>query len=426
MPTFQSIPLHPSVASILLHSEQSGNPVDNDSRHHPSQKHQQQQQPPPPPPNFSTNQPPAAASVETPRALLTRDPQALVELFLQGKIQNEQRRAELLEQMEGIRHQVSMEMCRQTCTGRHILQQQQHNQSISKHQILEGASMCALQLRNLQKEKVSLTKTPYSLSTGCRALDELIAFPEEFEYASRTDQQSGRRPWNITATEEFGDETGTGAHERGGLPRGFVLALTGTTGKTQLCLQLAAQTCIQTGQRVQYCYSTAGHAGYSLAKRLKTLVDAPSKSVRNERMSRIDLVPIADSTQLMVVLAELEDQWIQQHPRQNENAKDVAMLILDSLPLMLTDKEESDYSMGYLMRWLKRMSRQYAVWIVVTGMVPTSAVPLDEADMELELFPGASSSLTNLRLVHHTAKLVTRKDQIALLNTNQFGMTTEG
>jgi hypothetical protein len=72
------------------------------------------------------------------------------------------------------------------------------------------------------------------------------------------------------------------------------------------------------------------------------------------------------------------------------------------------------------------MSRQYAVWIVVTGMVPTSAVPLDEADMELELFPGASSSLTNLRLVHHTAKLVTRKDQIALLNTNQFGMTTEG
>jgi hypothetical protein len=59
-------------------------------------------------------------------------------------------------------------------------------------------------------------------------------------------------------------------------------------------------------------------------------------------------------------------------------------------------------------------------------MAPTSAVPLDGADRELELFPGALSSLTNLCLVHHTAKLATKQDQIALLNTNQFEMTTQG
>ncbi|KAL3920002.1 MAG: hypothetical protein SGILL_003474, partial [Bacillariaceae sp.] len=346
------------------------------------------------------------------------------EIFCQGKSKNARQRAVLLEQVEGIRQQVSLEMCHQTPTGQQLLslQQQQPNQNGGEvyKPLVPGVSTSALRLKNIQNERVSSKKAQHTISTGCRSLDDLISFPKEYEMSS-----TYREEWNVVGAEGLEDDTGA-PNQQGGWPRGYVMSLTGKTGKTQLCLQLAAQACRQSGQGVRYCYSTAGHSQHSLAKRVKELIGAISTDRRDkhERMKLIEFVPISNSTQLSMALAELEAEWMQQKQQAQENHRtgEIAMLVLDSLPLMLVDKEE--HKTSYLERWLKRMARQHAVWIVVTGVSPTSAAPLNTADIQLQLSPGASSLTNNIQLVRHQAKFVTNQDRISLVNTPDFGMTT--
>ncbi|KAL3908132.1 MAG: hypothetical protein SGILL_008599, partial [Bacillariaceae sp.] len=423
-----------SSGGVINVNEQEQGAIGNDSQHnmhppHPGHSGDQPRQESPSP-QASTATQPRFASVDTPRALLTRDPHTLVELFANGQIRNDQQRTLLLEQMEGIRHQIALEMCQKSCTGQNVLREPQRYRHQS-NPLIPGASMSALLMKDLQQEGVSSAKVPYTISTGCRALDDMIAFPEEFEYSPGNQHL---HPKAVDADADA-DEARGPIFRKGGLPRGYVMSLTGTTGKTQLCLQLAAQACLQTKERVRYFYSTAGHSGLSLARRLKQLLDVTSgKSAKYQQLKRVEFVPIANSSQLLVGLGELEEEWIQRkrdlaahmhaEASSDANASGVCMILLDSWPLMLVDKEETE-SMRYVERWLKRMARQHSMWNIVTGVGPTSAAPLDAADVRLRLLP-ETSTLTNLSLIQHPAKLVTNKDNISILNTNDFGLTTQG
>ena len=444
MPTFQSIPIHPSVRSRLLHpqqqqQQQQANDDGSSSSHHQNkiQQHQQQQQ-----------QQPIRSSVSIPRSLLTRDPNDLVDVFSRGDIRNEQQRAGILAQMEGIRSQVAHAMIAKTRNGKRCRalchqQDQQRNQQQQGYQDLnplaQWGSMSALHAWNLQQEMLSKNQNnPQIYSTGCRALDDLIAFPAEYFFSP--DDSDVAIPYNVDID----------SGETKGLPRGYVLKLSGTTGKTQLALQLVAQIITQSSQlpgndeRIRYCYSTAGHSGYSLAQRFFQLIENNNINNSEQRISwkdiakKIEFQPIATISQLTSTMAKLEEEWLQhisssmsstscrsdREEQQRGGAREkgpVAMLVLDSLPMMLVEREDADRIQS-LERWLKRMARHYSVLIVIvtTGGGGSSSVA---PDIHLQL-QKLTSTTSSVQLMRHPAKSVTEKDCITLLHNSNFGMTT--
>jgi serine kinase of HPr protein (carbohydrate metabolism regulator) len=258
----------------------------------------------------------------------------------------------------------------------------------------------------------------------------------------------------------------------GGLPCGHVLLLTGNTtaGKTQLCLQLAAQAMrmVQKNNvdedhhddfnaiRVRYCYSTAGHAGRGLALRFQQLLrnDMLSRRTKQNRskiketLKRIEFVPISTTYHLFQILAQLEHEWqlLQQqqdhnqidhhHHHHKKNQKEVIrMLILDSLPPMLIDRDKTG-SWNYVELWLKRLARQYSVWIIVTSAttavgssfkVTTSTTKFLKRttatafDIHLHLQQQQSQSEKTglaVQLLRHSSKLVTNKNCCITISPN--------
>ena len=409
MPTFQSIPIHASVRSRL--SETNNN-------------------------NNGDSQKLVRSGVSTPRSLLTRDPKDLVEVFSKGEIRNDQQRAGILAQMEGIRSEVAHSMIVKTRNGKRVLNHQKQQQRNNCHHqggvgvsppLIQGGSLSALQKWNLH-QNIILTK-PHVYSTGCRALDELIAFP--IDYFSHYDP-------GIIYNEDSNRETM-------GLHRGYILQLSGATGKTQLALQLAAQVIQQSSSalnnddRVRYCYSTAGHSGSSLAQRFFELlgIGGSERRLVEDITKKIEFQPIATISQLITTLAKLEEEWmhhlsvsssgsIRQHQQQRSEIKEkgpVAMLVLDALPLMLVERENIDLIQS-LERWLKRIARHHNVLIVTTGggannnnnnnMNPDIALHIQKL----------TSTTSSVRLIRHPSKFPTGNDCITLLHSSKFGMTT--
>jgi len=405
MPTFQSIPIHASVRSRLSETNN----------------------------NDDSQQKLVRSGVSTPRSLLTRDPKDLVEVFSKGEIRNEQQRAGILIQMEGIRSEVAHSMIVKTRNGKRVLNQQQqlqHNHRHHHHQggvgvpqapLIQGGSLCALQTWNLHQKIIS-TK-PHVYSTGCRALDELIAFP--IEYFSHYDP-------GIIYNEDS-------SRELMGLHRGYILQLSGTTGKTQLALQLAAQAIQQQSSsglnnddRVRYCYSTVGHSGSSLAQRFFELLgnNGSERRLVEDVTKKIEFQPIATISQLITTLAKLEKEWLHhssvssQQRQQRKEIKEkgpVAMLVLDALPLMLVERESIDLIRS-LERWLKRIARHHNVLIVTTGGGASNNNNMNP-DMHLHI-QKVTSTTSSVRLIRHPAKFATENDFITLLHSSKFGMTT--
>jgi len=429
MPTFQSIPIHPSVRSRLLRSQQQDDNAGSSGSHHQESRHQQQQR----------QQLPARSGVSIPRSLLTRDPNDLVDMFSRGDIRNEQHRASIFAQMENIRCQVAHRMISKTRNGKRLVSNHQHEHQYSqkhkKHRpLIPGGSMSVLDACNSQHKMLWKDQNHLHIfSTGYSDLDNLIAFPTEY-FLEPNDDRGATIPCNVDLV----------SGKAKGLPRGYVLKLSGTSGKTQLAIQLVSQAMIQSFQqstgknkRIRYCYSTAGHSGYSLVQRLFQLIknntDISEEKTLKDVAKKIEFQPIASLSQLISTIARIEEECLQHtslislkapcdreegvsHPDGDTRGHNtVSMLVLDALPLMIVEREDATQIQS-LERWLKRLARHYSVLVVIVttaGGVGSSSI-YDNAmspDIHLHLQKRTTTTLS-IHLMRHPAKSVTEKDYI--------------
>jgi KaiC/GvpD/RAD55 family RecA-like ATPase len=375
MPTFQSIPLHPILKQRLLE-----------------------------PPNAD------GVSITTPQALLSRTPQALADQLMIHNATNDNHNpttsAAILTQMDTLRSQVAHAMMAKTKTGMHRLQQQQfyddrnHNNEYyhATRPLILGATVNAMQaLRQEQEQKGQIL----SISTGCRALDALVSLPPDYSNSNS----------NISAVEGF--------------PRGHVLCFSGPSGsgKTQLSLQLAVQASSLFQQessscRVRYCYSTAGQSGRALAQRCAQLIQnqlSSSSSLEKQVLKNIEFQPVRTTTRLVTVLASLEEKLLLNSNTSPTVYQHPFMLVVDSLSNLEVVQDE--HQVARIGRWLKRLARQYSIWVVlvVSGKNGTT-----NGDFQIACHPNNQNAVVATLLQHPT-----RPDQpsITLLHTPS-GMTT--
>lgn len=249
-------------------------------------------------------------------------------------------------------------------------------------------------------------------STGISDLDDLIAFPAEFCFAANADG---------TSTVDFASD------QIKGIPPGYVLKLTGASGKTQLSLQLASQSLLQSSRllatkpgRVRYCYSTAGHSGYSLAQRLfqhiENTIGRGEKKMLKEAAKRIEFQPIATVSQLTTTIARLEREWLEESRKDRDEAGKgaVSMLVLDALPLMMPEGEDFT-KIQSLERWLKRLARQYSMIIVIvtTGAGRSSSIYDNAMSPDIQLLLKQKTPTTlSIQLLRHPTRPVTKNDYI--------------
>lgn len=334
MPTFESIPLDPVLKQQLLNPPKDG------------------------------------VSISTPQALLSRTPQALADQLLlsqaagagakRRKISND----EILKQMDILRSQVAHSMMAQTIMGKYRLQQQKlYDDGMVQQQqqqyyydtetstdpydatrpLILGATVNAMQAWQQEQERNGPST---SLSTGCRAMDELLSLPPEYT--------------NQLALKNHQEQCRGGMM---GFPRGHLLCLSGSagSGKSQWCLQLSAQALRDSRRRVRYCYSSAGHNGHALAQRLSQLLlpyqtVSPIRRSSSKTLERIEFQPMRTTTQLVATLKALEEELLLL-------SCDPLVLVVDSLSNL--DVQGDSSQMTRLYRNLKRLARQYSLWVVI-------------------------------------------------------------
>ncbi|CAJ1942264.1 unnamed protein product [Cylindrotheca closterium] len=374
MPTFESIPLHPVLKQRLLE-----------------------------PPN------PGGVSISTPQALLSRTPQALADQILLTKSSKDGSKASnnigdqaTMKQIDTLRSQVAHVMMAQTRMGKYRLQQQQlYDDSTVQYDtkngtehyyatrpLVLGATVSAMQAWQQEQER----KGPITnLSTGCRALDELLSLPAEY---------SNPHPYALQQEQNGQPQQHPHHSAMLGFPRGHLLSFSGHSGsgKSQWCLQLAAQALRQPWiqqfptARVRYCYSGAGHDGNALAQRLSQLLQhqvspmSPSSPFSSGALEKVEYQPIRTTTQLVAILQALEDELLEASsygtrstttagttfPTHNANQgggmilhhQPPFVLVVDSLSNLEVQGDPSQ--MSRLLRTLKRLARQYSLWVVVT------------------------------------------------------------
>lgn len=493
MPTFQSIRIHPSVRHRLLHPNEEdasssigiGGHRKRSRREQEEEQHQQHRR--------QQEHRPLRSGVSIPRSLLTRDPSDLADLFLRGDASNEARRVGILAQVETIRYDVALAMISKTRNGRRLAchhgichseeeeeEQQQDNRHPRKKRrpFIHGGSISAWDAWKLESGTTANKhrKGPLIVSTGCPSLDRLVGFPAEYCLASSNNSNNNNNGQHPVLRKIAGTDSG----EIPGLPWGYVLKLSGTGGKTQLALQLASQAILQnnnnsnsnTGEknhhhkqqtRIRYCYSTAGHSGSSLAKRVVRLLEengsktnttgSEKKAVLGDAARQIEFQPIATLSQLLCALATIEEEWLQntstpesptndddeeeEAPNQDDGGESrrqpnttVSMLVLDALPWMMAEREDAA-QIRSLDRWLKRLARHYSMLVVVvvttstggTGGGGGSMSVYDTAmspDVHLSLQKRTPATLS-VRLMRHPAKAVTENDCVVCTIT---GSTT--
>eukprot|EP00980_Cylindrotheca_fusiformis_P019161 scaffold6494_cov109-Cylindrotheca_fusiformis.AAC.3 len=416
MPTFQSIPLHPLLKKRLLE-----------------------------PPNDD------GVSIATPQALLSRTPQALADQLMIGTNSNSNSNSTntnnsstttppsnrkptdaIWNQIDTLRSQVAHAMISQTKMGTYRLRQQQflddrqkqlnhnnNNDDSSYHAMVRplvlGATINALQALQYETERQLGQEEVSTLSTGCRALDELLSLPDEYNNIIN----------NIINNNDN--------HIAKGFPRGHVCSISGPSksGKTQLCLQLAAQAALLLStsssscprRRVRYCYSTAGQVGTSLAHRLAQLM---TTTTTTSSLLAVEFQPIRSTTQLITILSSLEDEWLlllessSQQQQQQQQQQLPFLLVVDSLSnLEIQDEDQLGRIAGH---WLKRLARQYSIWVVyVTGSTTTTTTAA-AADFQLACHPTNQGTAIITTLLRHPARL--DQPSISLFYTPS-GMTTK-
>jgi hypothetical protein len=350
MPTFRSIGIHPELRTRLV-TESSLQEEDG-----------RVQRPQP---------------VETPQALLSRNP---TQLRLLDRETGTSKPISTL-QVRKLRDEVAHALISQSRSGKRV---KRLRQVVQEHFVDEGEGIenvgdkshvsepslaiegFASVLDLVRYEALRHSKDanmPHQLSTGCQALDTMLALPPEYTAVStQMSMHDSSIPTTIPVS---------------GIPFGYVTQLSGppASGKTQVALQIAARQAPTAS--TWYLCSSASAAAY--AKRLDQLVQENPADIAPGVMDRTLFRTVTDEYKVLSALADLEAVLLNQEdsttadPTNTETGISIhlpcqekpSLLIIDSVSGCLST--ENDDVMTKVALTLKRLARQYGLAVVVTN-----------------------------------------------------------
>ncbi|KAM6048393.1 DNA repair protein RAD51 homolog 4 isoform 3-T3 [Theristicus caerulescens] len=168
-----------------------------------------------------------------------------------------------------------------------------------------------------------------------------------------------------------------------GLYTGEVTELMGApgSGKTQVCLGIAASVALGLKQHVLFLDSTAGFTASRLYQMLRARTEDEEEQL--EALQRIQVVRVFDIYEMLSALQELRDRLSQQVVSSMGPLK---IVVIDSVsaviyPLLGGKQSEGLAIMMQLARELKTLAREFSLAIVVTNQVTrdSSTGPLKPA-----------------------------------------------
>ena len=400
MPTFQSIDFSRAVAKRLVavsdHNYNKRNKYNNHGI------------------NNNDDTTPSYMPIATPHALISRHPHALRLGDKDGTLSSESRAKETnpleVQGISDLRRETANKMVAQSSAGqRHSLmeavlqeqqikqQQQQRIQLFSDDNSFDAEVAAKDVLSNIpgtvtvldllqyqtaisttmaQAEEVT-AKLHACISTGSLALDTLLGIPSEIatSIASSLHSNSNNSIYNVHASYHHGSLCLPTPVR--GLPWGYVIQCTGSTasGKTQLALSVAASATAQDCP-VFYVASAFGHGKLkSLASRCKELATALSRDKRHLQamMNLISFQVLEDGHQLLMCLAELEQQFLAQKTEESPlSPPPYRVVIIDSASGCLSSEDEVLLQRVALR--LKHLARLYnlIVWINNASFAPST------------------------------------------------------
>jgi RecA/RadA recombinase len=327
MPTFQSIGIHPELRSRLV--------------------------------TESNTQ--GTAPVETPQALLSRNPNSLRLLDRQTGAPKRITSA----QVDNLREEVSFALIAQSRTGKWIKRvktnhnhthttnddqaqaEDQQQQQQQQQQLIAGGTVSAFDLVNYSNN--NNRKRPPPLSTGCVALDKMLSMPEEYYYATIN---------------------GEGEVPPCGVPFGHVTQFSGPpgSGKTQVVLQLIASSQSQSSQSLPVWYLCSDPSLQCYAQRLGQLT-SNNKSV----LDNVKFVSVTSAYHVLSTLADMEDGLMEEQTNNDTDTDDntdtssaaAGLLIIDSVSGCLSAHDSTPLQRVALT--LGRLARQYNLAVVLTN-----------------------------------------------------------
>lgn len=351
MPTFRSIAIHPELRTRLV-TESS---LQEDGR---------VQRPQP---------------VETPQALLSRNP---TQLRLLDRETGTSKPISTL-QVRKLRDDVAHALISQSRSGKRVKRLRQVVQEhfvdgdegegienvgdksrVSESSLaIEGFASVLDLVRYEALQHSKDANMPHQLSTGCQALDTMLALPPE--YAAVSTQMS------------MHDASIPTPLHLAGIPFGYVTQLSGgpASGKTQVALQIAARQGITAS--TWYLCSSAAAASY--ARRLDQLVRENPAGSSPGVLDRTLFRTVTDEYKVLSALADLEAVLLAQEdsttadPTNTESDISIhlpcqekpSLLIIDSVSGCLST--ENDDVMTIVALTLKRLARQNGLAVVVTN-----------------------------------------------------------
>ncbi|KFQ52520.1 DNA repair protein RAD51 4, partial [Pelecanus crispus] len=174
-----------------------------------------------------------------------------------------------------------------------------------------------------------------------------------------------------------------------GLYTGEVTELMGApgSGKTQVCLGIAASVSLSLKQRVLFLDSTAGFTASRLYQMLRAQTGDEEEQASSpgllEALQRIQVVRVFDIYEMLSALQELRDRLSQQVV---SSVGPLKIVVIDSVsaviyPLLGGKQSEGLAIMMQLARELKTLAREFSLAIVVTNQVTrdSSTGPLKPA-----------------------------------------------
>jgi RecA/RadA recombinase len=424
MPTFASIGLHPQLISQLVTVSSGSNNNTNDSN---TSNSASGEQPPPQPSRNSVNSN-SIVVIETPQALLSRNPHS-IRLLVNNKNDKNDKNDDNHEEesystttttqilspvhVNSLRRQVAQRLIDGDESSsssslsfgkhaRHVRQTVLHdhdsktNDNARKRQrqmaaapILPGtvSLLHLLQYQKLlQQQQDDGQQSRFVFSTACPALDGMLGLPPEF---------------NQNHHQLYPDDNPSTIGSGGGIPLGYVTQFSGAsgTGKTQLALQLIVQaaaaavatsasavaTPANTSTSTACCWYFCSNATepLALARRLAGLLATTTTTTtaaaagqqpgNNNMMTQVlkntIFQTVTDEYQLLAGLAKMEETLWQQRRKEQERSRRPhhLLLIIDSISTCLSSSccTMENPLVPKVALTLKRLARQFSNLAVV-------------------------------------------------------------
>ena len=196
----------------------------------------------------------------------------------------------------------------------------------------------------------TLHRRPY-LSTGCARLDRWISLPTEYRLIST------QINYNIDNDQDSG----------GGIPFGYVTQISGppATGKTQLALQIIASSSSSLQYDAITCwYFSSNPAVNTYVDRLNNLLRSHHPDQRHAVLNQTTFVHVADGFSVLQNLARLEE-----HQQQTPTP---TLLVIDSIStscLTTWEHNNNEWLLQQIASTLKRLARNYLMAVLVTNGV---------------------------------------------------------